>query len=523
MLKRLTGAVCLLACLCTAFADPSFEEVRKLGDQALARKDYATAIREFERLVYLYGDRPDAYNALGYACYLDNRYEKAIIQFKQALYFNPGHQAALNNLMLAVGKRASEQTKELEFSEAINLLAGTEKQYPYHPQALVLHYSRGQLEFFRGNEAAGLKAWEEVAQRAPSSGTARFIEAYRLYAQGKPKQALPAMQSALAKLAKEPVVRNYLALILSAVGKNKEALAQLQKAQQGSPPYVDLYLNQAGILLKTGDLTGATEAVLKARDLRPDYASAHVWLAALRRHSGDGEASKKEVGLALAESSRPALLITGEVGKSVWVDNDYVGISPVGTFVKPGRHRLKVISGVKGQPPAVTQFTLAADQVGYANLGPNLQVETEAVTQATPSLKAARSFALRDQVGKFWRSFQHFHARPVVLLFWKVGDSSNGATLNALSELGSRYSDKVGCAVIHVDTENKNQAISQMMSLPATYARLFDDGSVTRHYGLTAEQLPCVVVVDLDGYVASQAQGVEGVAKAREVLDSLVK
>lgn len=520
MLKRLTTAALVLSCLAGAWADPSYEEVRQKGDQALKKKDYATAVREFERLVYLYGEKPDAYVALGYACYLDGRYERAILEFKKALNFNPSHPGALNNLMLAVGKRASQQTQELEFSEAINLLASTENQYPSHPQSVVLHYSQGQLEFFRGNESAGLKDWEQVAQRVPTSGTARFIEAYKLYAGGRPKQALPAMQAAQARLPKEPVVRNYLALILSELGRNKEALAQLQKAQAGTPapPYIDLFLNQAAVSLKMGDLEGGQAALIKARDLRPDYASVHLWLAALRRHAGDSEGSKKEVGLGLADVAQPALLVTGEVGKSIFVDNDYLGVSPVGAFVKPGKHKLKVIA--KGQPAAVTDFSLAPDQIGYANLAP-LGVEVEAASDASPPTRAARSFALRDQSNHYWRSFQHFHTRPVVLLFWKVGNADNDKTLLALSDLGNRYGTKIGCAVIHVDTESKNSAISQMMSLPATYARLFDDGSVTKHYGLSNEQLPCVIVVDLDGYIASQATGVDGVTKATQVLDGM--
>lgn len=518
MLKRFTAAALVFTCLASVWADPSYEEVRKKGDQALAKKDYATAVREFERLVYLYGERPDAYVALGYACYLDGRYERAILEFKKALNFNPSHPGALNNLMLAVGKRASQQTQELEFSEAINLLASTENLYPNHPQSVVLHYSQGQLEFFRGNEAAGLKDWEQVAQRVPTSGTAKFIEAYKLYAGGRPKQALPVMQAAQARLPKEPVVRNYLALVLSELGRNKEALAQLQKAQAGNPPYIDLFLNQAAILLKMGDLDGGQAALIKARDLRPDYASVHLWLAALRRQAGDAEGSKKEVGLAVADVAQPALLVSGEVGKSVWVDNDYLGVSPVGAFVKPGKHKLKVTA--KGQPAALTDFSIAADQVAYANLAP-LGVEVEAASAAVPSDRAARSFALRDQSNHYWRSFQHFHTRPVVLLFWKVGNADNEKTLNALSDLGNRYGTKIGCAVIHVDTESKNSAISQMMSLPATYARLFDDGSVTKHYGLSNDQLPSVIVVNLDGYIASQATGVEGVTKAAQVLDGM--
>lgn len=518
MLKRFTTAVLVFSCLATVWADPSYQEVRQKGDQALKKKDYATAVREFERLVYLFGEKPEAYVALGYACYLDQRYERAILEFKKALNFDAHHAEALNNLMLAVGKRATQQTQELEFSEAINLLAATEKTYPSHPQSVVLHYAQGQLEFFRGNEAAGLKDWEQVAQRVPTSGTAKFIEAYKLYAGGRPKQALPAMQAAQAKLPKEPVVRNYLALVLSELGRNKEALAQLQKAQQGNPPYIDLFLNQAAILLKTGDLENAQAALVKARDLRPDYASVHLWLAALRRQAGDQEGSKKEIGLGLADVAQPAILVSGEVGKSVWVDNDYLGVTPVGAFVKPGKHKLKVMA--KGQPVGLSEFSVTADQVAYATTSP-LGVETEAVSAAVPSQKAARSFALRDQSNKYWRSFQHFHSRPVVLLFWKVGGPDNDKVLNALSDLGNRYGTRIGCAVIHVDTENKNQAIGQMMSLPATYARLFDEGSVTKHYGLTNDLLPSVIVVDLDGYIASQAPGVEGVDKARQVLDGM--
>jgi tetratricopeptide (TPR) repeat protein len=503
--------VLALLCLGLAQADPSFNEVRALGDKALARKDYTTAIREFERLVYLFGDRPDAYNALGFACYLDKRYERAILQFKQCLQFNPNHPAAQNNLMLAVGKRALEQTKELEFSEAIGLLASTEKQFPNHPQALVLRYSRGQLEFYRGNEEAGLRDWSVVAQRVPTSGTARFVEAHKLYSQGKLKQASEAMQIAQSKLPKEPVVLNYLALILADLGKTKEASALLRKAQQGNPPYVDLFINQAQMYLRQNDLDKAISEATKARDLRPDFASTHLWMSALLREKGDLEMSRKEMGIALAESSEAPLMVNGDLGKRVYLDGKPIGVSPLGAFAKPGRHSLKVGS-------QKLEVNLSPDQVTMINQG---QSESQPATSLVPTQRAARSFALRDQSNHYWRSFQHFHQRPVVLLFWKVGDSSNAETLNGLSELGARYGTKIGCAVIHTDTEQKNQAISQMMSLPATYARLFDDNSsVTKRYG--CESLPCVVVVGLDGYIAAQGTGLAGVEQARQALDSMV-
>lgn len=520
MLKKLTLVAAFWACLGSAFADPSYQELQQRGDQALKKGDYTAAIRDFEKLIYFYPERADGYNALGYACFLDKRYERAILQFKQALTFQPGHPLALNNLMLAVGKRAAEQARELEFSEAISLLSATRNLYPGHPQSLVLQYDQGQLEFYRGNETGGLKEWSDIARRLPSSGTAQFIQAHELYRQRKLKEASEAMQAAQSKLPKEPVVLNYLALILADLGKYREAAALLSKAQQNHPPYIDLFINQANVLLRMGKLEEAVTQVTRARDLRPDFASVHLWLAALHRHTSNREASQKELGLALEDPNQSALLVSGQVGYGVWLDQNYLGVTPLGAFLKPGKHRLKV---AKGKAAEVADFEVASAQVAYTDASSALQVQSEAASSGVPPLRPARSFALRDQSNHYWRSFQHFHSRPVVLCFWKVGDDSlNAQTLNGLSDLGSRYGTKIGCAVIHTDTEKKNQAISQMMSLPATYARLFDDGSVTRHYGLAAEQLPAVVVVDLDGYIASSGQGATGLEQARQALDRMI-
>lgn len=521
MLKRLLTCGLIGLCCVAALANPRYDKFRKAGDQAIKRKDYATAIKEFERLVYLFPDDPEAYNALGYAYYLDGRYASAILQFKQTMQLRPNHPAALNNLMLAVAKQAQEQTRDLEFSEAISLLAATENLYPGHPQSVVLHYNRGQLEFYRGNEEAGLKTWGEVARRVPSSGTARFIEAHKLYAAGKPKEALPAMQAAAAKLPKEPVVRNYLGLILADLGKYQQSVAQFQKGQQGDPPYIDLYTNLAGVYLRAGDLEKATAEMTKARDLRPDYASVHLALAAMLRQGGDEQGAQKELGRAMAESANEApVLVLGEPGQTIFVDGKIVGYTPGGAFVNAGKHHLKVMS--RGKAPQTAEITADPEQLTAVQSGPELAAEQTPLSSALPTTRAARSFALRDQSNHYWRSFQHFHSRPVVLLFWHEGNPANADTLQALSGLGAAFGEKIGCAVIHTDVVNKNQALSQMMSLPATYARLFDDGSVTRWYGLSAEQLPAVVLVDLDGYIAAQGQGVEGVARVREALKAML-
>lgn len=520
MLKTFCRTLLLVSLSWNALAAPTYDQVKSGADKALARKDYATAIREFDRLIYLFPGRAEAHNALGYACFLDGRYEKAILQFRLALQLQPHLAAAQNNLLAAVARRALEQARDLEFSEAIGLLAATEKLYPSHPQALVLRFSQGQLQFFRGNEEGGLAVWKTLAARAPDSGSARFVQAIGLYRQGKLTEALAAMKNAQARLPEDPVVRNYMALILADLGKHSEALAHLQKAEKLDVPYIDLYLNHTAILLRMGKLEEALAQALKARELRPDFASVHLRLAAIYRHMGDLENSSLALGRAWSEQASPILLVTGGVGQTITVGQQAASYAPTGVYLTPGKHRLKAMT--KGAAPQTQEFSVGPGQLALSQL-PDLTMEVEEIQAALPPRKAAPSFALRDQNNRFWRSFQHFFQRPVVLLFWNVDSDGNEEMLQRVSELEARYQGKLACAVIHVGTEKKTAAISRMMTLPATYARLFDEGSVMRRYGLETSSLPNLMVVGTDGYLASEGQGSTGFEQAQAALEALLR
>ena len=518
-MRKLLLSALSVALLATAVAaNPSFEQLQRQGDQALAKKDYSKAIKTFEKLVYLYPTRAEAYNALGYACFLDTRYDRAILQFKQALNYDGRNALAQKNLIVAVGKKALEQTRALEFSEALNLLQSTESMFSNNPQALILRYSIGQLQFYRNQEDEGFKAWRTVAERLPDSGTARFMKAHAAHQAGKFAEALPLYQAAVDKVPDEPVFRNYYGLCLADTGKLDQAQAQFQKAISKDPPYLDLYLSQAQVCQRQGDLDKAVESVKKGRNLRPDFASVHLWLASLYRAQNKTAAASRELGLAFAADKRPAVLVNSTPPGSVtWIDNDKIGMAPLGIFVAPGKHRLKVQA--QGKPPAVKDLQVTAGQVVFATAGETLEFEQAESSTLIPQQQPAPSFALRDQSGRYWRSFQNFHSRPVVLLFWAVGSPQSSETLNALSDLATKYQDKIGCAMIHTNMDKKNQALSQMMTMPANFARLFDDGKVMGRYSVKVEQLPALVVVDLDGYITYTGQGLTGVQGAKAAID----
>lgn len=521
MRKSLLVTSLLIALALPGLANPSFETLQKQGDSFLAKKNYSQAVKTFEKLVYLYPTRADAYNALGYACFLEKRYDRSILVFRQALSYDPGNALAQKNLIVAVGKKAFEQTRELEFSEALSLLTSTEQQFSNNPQSLILKFSIGQLQFYRNSETEALASWRTVASRLPDSGTAKFMRAYDAYQASKYNDAIPLFKEAIAKVPEEAIFRNYYALCLADAGKLDLGLAQLQKAAQSNPPYLDLYLSQAQIYQKLGKLDEAVVAVSKGRNLRPDFASVHLWLASLFRAQNKSLASSRELGLAFAADKRPGILVQSQMpGAAIWVDQDRIGVTPMGVFVNPGKHRLKIQE--KGKPALTQELTVPNGNVAFALASDSISVENVAISSIVPPEKPAPSFALRDQSNHYWRSFQHFHSRPVLLLFWQVGTKEVPESLNALSDLSSQFQDKIGCAIIHNSIEKKNQALSQMISLPTNFARLFDDGSITVKYGLKTGEPPTVVVVDLDGYIAHVGVGVEGIQASKAVIERIL-
>jgi tetratricopeptide (TPR) repeat protein len=96
-------------------ADPDFTA----GKAAIDRKDWATAVPLFEKVVAKDDKNADAYNWLGYALRNQGDYQKALVAYGRALGANPKHRGAheylgeaylkMNNLPMA-----EDQLKKLD-------------------------------------------------------------------------------------------------------------------------------------------------------------------------------------------------------------------------------------------------------------------------------------------------------------------------------------------------------------------------------------------------------------------------
>ena len=96
-------------------ADPNFTA----GKAAIDRKDWATAVTLFEKVVGKDEKNADAFNWLGYALRNQGEYQKAFIAYDQALKINPSHRGAheyLGEAYLKTGnlEKAEEQLKALD-------------------------------------------------------------------------------------------------------------------------------------------------------------------------------------------------------------------------------------------------------------------------------------------------------------------------------------------------------------------------------------------------------------------------
>ncbi|MGE0490005.1 MAG: tetratricopeptide repeat protein [Vulcanimicrobiota bacterium] len=497
-----------------ALAKPSYASLKQAGDKALAAKDYKAAIAGFERLAREYPDSSEAHNLLGFACFQSDRTERALYEFREALRYNRNNGEAQHNLILAAGKRATERTAKLEFTEALHMLDEIISNYYWHPQLGAIYYYRGKVLFFRGDEKGGMQAWREAARRTPGSAVGRFLEAFDEQKRGQSQAAGVAYQEALKKVPDEPIFRNYYGLLLEELDKDELALAQYRKALSGgSSPYVDLYLNESRVLRRLGNLDLAVEALVAARNARPDYASIHASLWAAYRALGRSQEAEEELALALSKDPRALIGTFGQPGDNAFCNGEALGPVPAAAFVKAGKVRVEV--GL-----ARLETELDADEVTIIeNVGGQLTASRQARVGQADGRQPAPGFVLKDRNNKIFRLSTLLYDQPILLMFWSASDSQASSELDEFSGMLTRLGEVSGVA-IHVEPEQARAAYRLLLSKPKNFRQLWGEPKIQTLYGIEDQPLPVLVLIDKDGYVAGQTTGPEAILEMEAMFQS---
>lgn len=487
-----------------AVAKPSYQQLADDGNKALSKKDYVAAVAKFERLVREYPKKAGAHNMLGFALYQQGRTVRALYEFRQALSRDRHHSEALHNLILAVGQHSTELARQRKYTEALQLTDEIISNYRWHPQLDAVHFYRGNVLFFRGDEASAMEEWKKASRHNPQSAIASFLEGYDHWSAGRLQPAGVAFQQALKKIPDQPVFRNFYGRLLEDLGKFDLALAQYQKILESDhPPYLDLWLNASRVHRRKKDWSQAVKALEEARGIRPDFASIHAMLASLLDQMGQSEEAAKELELAQARDPRPLVLFHGQ-GEMVFVDGKEVGPAPTAAFVDSGKRRLEV--GLTRQEASIEEGGL------YLTKAEDGRLSLETRSRATTGPAPAPPFVLKDRTNRRWRLSDYLYKSEVLLVFWTATDPEAANHLDRLVEYCDRYAPRLVGAAIHIDPKLGREALQLYLAKPHSVGHLWGEGSVLADY--QGQSTPYAVVINREGFISDR--GPTG-----EVLDRL--
>ncbi len=318
------------------------------ADKALSQQDYATAIAGFRKLVADHPTNVEAYNALGFALYLDSQFDEAIATFENALALAPTDDAARRNLILAGGRRALESS----YRDGLARIDMLKSRFPNHPQLAVLDFYLGKLHYLYGFSEPGFEAWKSVARSRPDSGTALFLRAVQARAQGDAAKQNQLFQKALQQMPTEEVFRLWGARLL--IEKDDPEKAAVLLTPLLERPH--LTPGVAIALSRFERMRGRTLPAFELLRKTGDVAEVLLERALLTQQMGGSrESTVAELQKALDMGGEGALLMfSDEPGARVYLDGTLLGAPPLGLYPSPGEHEVRVL--YKPRPVLYSKF-----------------------------------------------------------------------------------------------------------------------------------------------------------------------
>lgn len=326
----------------------NYEADKAAADKALAAQDFPTAIAAFRKLVSDYPDRVEAFNALGFALYLNSQFDEAIVTFEQALQLSPTDDPAKRNLILAGGRRALESS----YRDGLGLIEGLKQRFPGHPQLAVLDFYSGKLHYLYGFSEPAFEAWKSVARSRPESGTALFLRAVDARKRGDAAGQNKLFQAALQQMPTEEVFRLWGARLMIEAGDAEQAsglLSPLTERPQLTP----------GVAIALSRFERMQGRTLQAYDLlkkTSDVPEVLLERALMTQQMGAARSSVLgDLQDALEAGGEGALLVlSDEPGARVYLDGTLLGSPPLGLFPGGSDHEVRIV--YQPRPSLVARF-----------------------------------------------------------------------------------------------------------------------------------------------------------------------
>ncbi|RJP80133.1 MAG: tetratricopeptide repeat protein [Desulfobacteraceae bacterium] len=191
-----------------------------IGNDFLEKGETQKAIIEFEKVLKLYPEHPDALNNIGFALMKERKLAKAIHIFKSVLNNYPDHVQTKDNLRVA--------TQQLN---QINRTIQTIKsKFELEPKNHTLHYQLGQQYYRKGDAEAAVLEYRKAIELKTDYADAIYNLAI-LFAEHKEYNKAISLFNALTALTPDNLSIYYnIACMYAGQYRPKEAVAWLEKA-----------------------------------------------------------------------------------------------------------------------------------------------------------------------------------------------------------------------------------------------------------------------------------------------------
>lgn len=377
-LSRLCLPLLLLLMLGGVGLAQSYDADKAAADKALAAQDYDTAIAAFRKLVADYPDRVEAFNALGFALYLNSQFDEAIVTFEQALQMAPNDDAAKRNLILAGGRRALESS----YRDGLRMIEGLKQRFPGHPQLAVLDFYTGKLHYLYGFSGPAFQAWASVARSRPESGTAMFLKAVEARNRGDAAGQNKLFQAAIGQMPGEEVFRLWAARLLIEANDPDQAAALLA-------PLADRASLSPGVaiaLSRFERMRGRTLPAYEILNKTSEVPEVLIERALMTQQMGASrETVVAELQKALDAGGEGALLMLSDSpGARVYLDGTLLGSPPLGLFPSAGEHEVRVV--YEPRPSLLARFRPASEGMTLLQSGVSSGLDIRSVPSRSEAL-----------------------------------------------------------------------------------------------------------------------------------------
>jgi Flp pilus assembly protein TadD len=206
-----------------------------LAEEAMSKRQYQDAAREWTQVLALAPNTPAAHNSLGVALVQTGNLDEAIAHYRQALAQNPQYAEAFNNLGEAYVAHGDDKQAIAQFEKAAQL----------GQTYATAHANLGMMLARTGQPKKAIAPLKKVVELKPEDAEARRNLGHALAENGDFREAVRQLEKA-DKLAvgQDPLTLHLLGKVYADSGRFPEALATERKAlkmavEQNNPALIE--------------------------------------------------------------------------------------------------------------------------------------------------------------------------------------------------------------------------------------------------------------------------------------------